>query len=196
MLLSFEYILWDRFFCVNINKEIDRLTSYGITTGLIEESDKVYVRNRLLAFLKLDSYEKTDSICESVDALGEILGSITDFAVEKGLIENSIVYRDIFDTAVMDKLTPYPSTVIKTFNSLYADSSREATDYFYKLSCDTNYIRRDRIKKDIKWTVDSDYGEIEITINRSKPEKDPKAIAMAKFSLDFSYPKCQLCIEN
>ena len=165
-------------------------------TGLIEKSDKVYVRNRLLALLKLDSYEETVSFCEGVDELGGILNSITDFAVEKGLIEDSIVYRDIFDTAVMDILSPYPSTVINEFNNLYKNSPKEATDYFYKLSCDSNYIRRDRIKKDVKWTVDSEYGEIEITINRSKPEKDPKAIAAAKFSADVSYPKCQLCVEN
>ena len=180
-----------------IYQQINKMISYGINTGLIEENDKIYVRNRILALLKLDSYKETDSICENIDELGQILSSITDFAVEKGLIENdSIVYRDMFDTLIMDVLTPYPSEVIRTFNNLYKASPKEATDYFYKLSCDSNYIRRDRIKKDIKWTVDSEYGEIEITINRSKPEKDPKAIAAAKFSADVSYPKCQLCIEN
>ena len=180
-----------------IYQQINKMISYGINTGLIEENDKIYVRNRILALLKLDSYKETDSICENIDELGQILSSITDFAVEKGLIENdSIVYTDMFDTLIMDVLTPYPSEVIRTFNNLYKASPKEATDYFYKLSCDSNYIRRDRIKKDIKWTVDSEYGEIEITINRSKPEKDPKAIAAAKFSADVSYPKCQLCIEN
>ena len=180
-----------------IYQQINKMISYGINTGLIEENDKIYVRNRILALLKLDSYKETDSICENIDELGQILSSITDFAVEKGLIENdSIVYTDMFDTLIMDVLTPYPSEVIRTFNNLYKASPKEATDYFYKLSCDSNYIRRDRIKKDIKWTVDCEYGEIEITINRSKPEKDPKAIAAAKFSADVSYPKCQLCIEN
>ena len=180
-----------------IYQQINKMIYYGINTGLIEENDKIYVRNRLLALLKLDSYKETDSICENIDELGQILSSITDFAVEKGLIENdSIVYRDMFDTLIMDVLTPYPSEVIRTFNNLYKSSPKEATDYFYKLSCDSNYIRRDRIKKDIKWTVDCEYGEIEITINRSKPEKDPKAIAAAKFSAGVSYPKCQLCIEN
>ena len=180
-----------------IYEKIDKLLSYGIMTGLIEESDKVYVRNRLLALLKLDCYYETGCVCHNAEELGKILSSITDYAVEKGIVENdSIVYRDIFDTAVMDILTPYPSTIIKTFNNLYKSSPKEATDYFYKLSCNSNYIRRDRIKKDIKWTVDSEYGGIEITINRSKPEKDPKAIAAAKLSKDVSYPKCQLCIEN
>ena len=180
-----------------IYEQIDKLLSYGIMTGLIEESDKVYVCNRLLALLKLDCYYETGCVCHNAEELGEILSAITDYAVEKGIIENdSIVYRDMFDTAVMDILTPYPSTVIKTFKNLYKSSPKEATDYFYKLSCDSNYIRRDRIKKDIKWTVVSEYGKIEITINRSKPEKDPKAIAAAKFSKDVSYPKCQLCIEN
>lgn len=180
-----------------IYEEIDRLLSYGIITGLIEESDKIYVRNRILALLKLDSYEETGKKCNSIDELEEILNSITDFAVENGLIENdSIVYRDIFDTVVMDILTPYPSTIINKFNYLYDISPKEATEYFYTLSCDSNYIRRSRIKKDIKWTVDSEYGEIEITINRSKPEKDPKAIAAAKYSKESTYPLCQLCIDN
>ncbi len=182
---------------IRINEQIDKLISYGRMTGLIEDSDRIYVRNRILALLKLDSYEETRSLCKSIDELGQILDAITDFAVEKGLIDNdSIVYRDMFDTAVMDILTPYPATVINTFNSLYTSSSKNATDYFYKLSCDNNYIRRDRIKKDVKWVVDSEYGKIEITINRSKPEKDPKAIAAAKFSKDISYPKCLLCVEN
>ena len=125
------------------------------------------------------------------------MDAICDYAAENGMLENnSIVYRDIFDTEIMDTLTPYPSTVINKFNNLYNKSSKDATDYFYKLSCDSNYIRRGRIKKDVKWTVDSAYGEIEITINRSKPEKDPKAIAAAKLQKQSSYPKCQLCIEN
>ncbi len=180
-----------------IYEEIDRLLSYGVITGLIEESDKIYARNRILALLNLDSYEETDKNCNCIDELEEILNSMTDFAVENGLIENdSIVYRDMFDTAVIDILTPYPSTIINKFNHLYDISPKEATDYFYKLSCDSNYIRRNRIKKDVKWTVDSEYGEIEITINRSKPEKDPKAIAAAKYSKESTYPLCQLCIDN
>lgn len=180
-----------------IYKNIDKLVSYGLMTGLIKETDKMYVINRLLEKLGLDAYEPTGEVCTAVEEIDEILKGILDYAVEKGFIENdSVVYRDLFDTEVMDILTPYPSTVIDKFNSLYEKSSKDATDYFYKLSCDNNYIRRGRIKKDVKWTVDSPYGEIEITINRSKPEKDPKAIAAAKLQASVSYPACQLCVEN
>ncbi len=176
---------------------IDRLVSYGIMTGLIDERDKIYVRNRLLKKLGLDSYEETGTVCKDISELDDILREMTDHAAAHGMLEHdSIVYRDIFDTEIMDTLTPYPSLVANKFNELYRGSSKAATDYFYKLSCDTNYIRRGRIKKDIKWTVPSPYGEIEITINRSKPEKDPKAIAAAKLQKQSSYPKCQLCVEN
>lgn len=180
-----------------IYNSIDKLVSYGLMTNLIKEADKMYVTNRLIEKLGLDSYEPTGAVCEKIEELDEILKDILDFAVEKGLVENdSVVYRDIFDTEIMDILTPYPSTVTEKFNALYEKDSKSATDYFYKLSCDTNYIRRGRIKKDVKWTVDSPYGEIEITINRSKPEKDPKAIAAAKLQKSASYPACQLCVEN
>lgn len=180
-----------------INEQIDKLVSYGIMTELIKEQDRIYVINRLLTKLGLDTYDATDAVCADISELQDILDSITDYAVSKGMLENdSIVYRDIFDTEIMDTITPYPSAVIEKFNSLYEKSSKSATDYFYKLSCDNNYIRRGRIKKDVKWAVDSQYGEIEITINRSKPEKDPKAIAAAKLQKQSSYPKCQLCIEN
>lgn len=180
-----------------IFENIDKLVSYGVMTGLIEEDDKIYVRNRLLTKLGLESYEETDAECTGVEELDDILNAITDYAVSQGMLENdSVVYRDIFDTEIMDTITPYPSTVTAKFKNLYEKSSNEATDYFYKFSCDNNYIRRGRIKKDVKWTVDSQYGEIEITINRSKPEKDPKAIAAAKLQKQSSYPKCQLCVEN
>lgn len=180
-----------------IYENIDKLISYGVMTGLIEECDKMYVRNRLLTKLNLDSYEETGAECKSREELEHILNSITDFAVSKGMLENdSIVYRDIFDTEIMDTLLQYPSVITSKFNELYKSSPAKATDYFYKLSCDSNYIRRGRVKKDVKWTVNSEYGEIEITINRSKPEKDPKAIAAAKLQKQSSYPKCQLCVEN
>lgn len=180
-----------------IYESVDKLVSYGLRTNLIEGCDVNYVRNKILTRLGLDAYEETTAQCQAVEELSNILKDITDYAVANGIIEiDSVVYRDIFDTEIMDILTPYPSTVIKSFNDKYAKSSKEATDYFYKLSCDNNYIRRDRIKKDIKWVVDSDYGEIEITINCSKPEKDPKAIAAAKLQKQSSYPKCQLCVEN
>ena len=179
-----------------IYKKIDELVEYGIRTGLIKDADKIFVRNRLLTKLGLDEYKESD--CEDVsETLEEILDSIFDYAAENGMLEsNSIVYRDIFDTEIMETLTPFPSTVIDTFNSLYEKSSKAATDYFYKLSCDSNYIRRERVGRDIKWTVDSEFGVIDITINRSKPEKDPKAIAAAKLQKASSYPACQLCVEN
>ncbi len=180
-----------------INEQIDKLVSYGILTGLIQEADKVYVRNRILTKLGMDAYEETNAVCNAVEELDDILEKITDYAAEQGMLEsNSVVYRDIFDTEIMNTLTPYPSTVIGEFERLYREDAKAATDYFYKLSCDSNYIRRGRIKKDKKWIVDSEYGKIEITINRSKPEKDPKAIAAAKLQKQVSYPKCQLCIEN
>ena len=179
-----------------IYTKIDELINYAIDAELISESDKIYVRNRLLTKLGLDDYEVTDS-CDKSNTLEEILDAITDYAAENGLLENnSIVYRDIFDTEIMDTVTPFPSTVIDKFNSLYEKSPKQATDYFYKLSCDSNYIRRQRIARDVKWTVNSEFGEIEITINRSKPEKDPKAIAAAKLQKQSSYPMCQLCVEN
>ena len=179
-----------------IYNKIDQLINYPKDAELISESDKIYVRNRLLTKLGLDDYEVTDS-CDKSNTLEEILDAITDYAAENGLLENnSIVYRDIFDTEIMDTVTPFPSTVIDKFNSLYEKSPKQATDYFYKLSCDSNYIRRERIARDVKWTVNSEFGEIEITINRSKPEKDPKAIAAAKLQKQSSYPMCQLCVEN
>ena len=179
-----------------IYNKIDELINYAIDAELISESDKIYVRNRLLTKLGLDDYEVTDS-CDKSNTLEEILDAITDYAAENGLLENnSIVYRDIFDTEIMDTVTPFPSTVIDKFNSLYEKSPKQASDYFYKLSCDSNYIRRERIARDVKWTVNSEFGEIEITINRSKPEKDPKAIAAAKLQKQSSYPMCQLCVEN
>ena len=176
---------------------IDKLVSYGILTNLIEAEDKIYVRNSLLAKLSLDSYEETGAECKSIDELDDILDNILEYAAQKGLVDSeSIVSRDIFDTGIMDTLVPRPSQVVKTFDDLYKASPKSATDYFYKLSCDSNYIRRGRIKKDVKWSVDSEYGEIEISINRSKPEKDPKAIAAAKNQTSAAYPACQLCIEN
>ncbi len=180
-----------------VYEAIDKLVSYGVLTELISDGDRIYVRNRLLTKLGLDAYEETGAECGSIEELDDILETLLDYAAANGLLENdSIVYRDIFDTELMDTLTPFPSTVTEKFYSLYERSPKEATDYFYKLSGDTNYIRRGRIKKDVKWTINSEYGEIEITINRSKPEKDPKAIAAAKLQKQSSYPKCQLCVEN
>ncbi len=177
-----------------IYESITKLVSYGIDCGLIEEEDKAYTVNRILEILNLDEYEESEN-CQW-ESLEEILGDILSFAVEKGLIEDDITSRDLFDTKVMSALVPRPSEVISNFDALYEVSPEMATDYYYKLSRDTDYIRTYRVIKDMKWKTDSEYGEIDITINLSKPEKDPKAIAAARNAKQSAYPKCQLCVEN
>ncbi|MDO5423107.1 MAG: UDP-glucose--hexose-1-phosphate uridylyltransferase [Eubacteriales bacterium] len=175
---------------------IKKLVQYGLETGLISEEDRIYTTNRLLEVLGEESYEEPEESFEHVD-LEETLAELLDFAAEKGLLEsNSVVYRDLFDTKLMGCLVPRPSEVQAKFAALYQEDPKKATDYFYKLSQDTDYIRRYRIKKDMRWKVDSEYGEIDISINLSKPEKDPKAIAAAKLAKQSGYPKCLLCKEN
>ena len=177
-----------------IYEYIDRLVNYGLETGLIQKEDEIFARNTILDTLKLEDYEPSQPKGEM--GLEEILKNLLDYACEQGLIDNNITARDLFDTRLMACLTPRPSEVIGRFRALYADSPEAATDYFYKFSCDTDYIRRYRIAKDMKWTVDTEYGTIDITINLSKPEKDPKAIAAAKNAKQSGYPKCLLCKEN
>lgn len=177
-----------------IYESIKKLVTYGLETGLIEECDKVYVTNRILEALRLDEYDEPSESFENVD-LESTLCELLDFAAENGIIENSIVYRDLFDTKLMACLMPMPHEVIKTFNALYSESPEKATDWFYKLSGDSDYIRRYRIKRDMRWSVPSEYGDIDISINLSKPEKDPKAIAAAKLQKQSGYPKCLLCKE-
>lgn len=178
-----------------INTSIRKLINYGLECGLIEKEDEIYTVNRILEILNLDEYNEPQGECE-YEGLEEILSEILSFAVETGLIEDDITNRDLFDTKVMSALVPRPSEVISDFNELYEISPEMATDYYYKLSRDTDYIRRYRIKKDMKWKTETEYGEIDITINLSKPEKDPKAIAAARNAKASSYPKCLLCIEN
>ncbi len=179
-----------------INKSIRKLITYALECGLIEESDVVYTTNRILEVLGIDEYSEPEEEV-SYTSLEEILSEILAFAVEKGIIGDDITSRDLFDTKVMSMLVPRPSQVISTFYDLYDEISPEAaTDYYYKLSCDTDYIRRYRIVKDLKWKTDTKYGELDITVNLSKPEKDPKAIAAAKLMKQSSYPKCLLCVEN
>lgn len=163
-----------------IYEAVSKLITYGLNTGLVAPEDKIFVTNQILETLNLAEYEETTALTVTPEDLEAILCEINDYAVEQGIIEDSIVYRDLFDTKIMGKMVPLPSNVIKTFNDLYKEDPKAATDYFYKLSQDTDYIRRYRIKKDQKWVTDTPYGEIEITINLSKPEKDPKAIAAAK----------------
>lgn len=177
-----------------VDSYIKALVDFAVSHSLIEESDTVYCTNSILQLLKKDSF---DSACpEAKGELNELLDALCDYAAKNGIIEDSVTYRDLFDTAVMGVLTPRPSQVIDKFNSLYAESPEKATDYYYKFSGDTNYIRRDRIAKIQKWQYASDYGTIDITVNLSKPEKDPKAIAAAKNAPQSGYPKCQLCRES
>jgi UDPglucose--hexose-1-phosphate uridylyltransferase len=170
-------------------------------TGLVPKEDVVYTTNRLLELFGLDEpdeAEDTESRTIQTEELETVLDGMLDYAYEKGLIpENSVVYRDLFDTKIMSMLMPRPSEIIEKFWKLYEEVSPEAaTDYYYKLSQDSDYIRRYRVKKDMKWVAHTEYGDLDITINLSKPEKDPKAIAAAKLAKQSGYPKCLLCREN
>lgn len=177
-----------------LSENIKRLVQYGIDAGLTPECERIYTTNLLLELFHEDDYEEVE--VNGGKELEEILGGLLDEACSRGIIENSVVYRDLFDTKMMNCLMPRPAQVQETFWKKYEESPEAATDYYYKLSQDSDYIRRYRVKKDWKWTVDSPYGEIDITINLSKPEKDPKAIAAAKNAKASSYPKCLLCVEN
>ncbi len=179
---------------MNIYTYIDSLISYAMNTGLAEPCDHQVLLNRLLDLLRLDSYEPSEEL--QTEDLEEILAGILDYACEKGLCEDGITARDIFDTRIMGAITPMPREVIRKFYELYREDPVKATDWYYKLSCDTDYIRRYRIARDMRWKYASGFGEMDITINLSKPEKDPKAIAAAKNAPQSSYPKCQLCKEN
>ena len=182
-----------------IQEDIRRLVSYGRKTGLVCEEDVIYTTNRLLELFGLEELEETDEIFSMKESeLEEVLGRMCDFAYENGLMpENTVTYRDLFDTRIMGLLMPRPSEVIHNFRELYEEKSPEAaTDYYYKLSRDSNYIRRYRVSRDVKWVAPTEYGALDITINLSKPEKDPKAIAAAKNAKQSGYPKCLLCKEN
>ena len=173
---------------------IESLISYAMNRGLAEPVDHQVLLNRLLDLLHMDDYTPSQDI-QSED-LEEILRGILDYACEKGLCEDNVTARDIFDTRIMGALTPMPREVIRTFNEKYAQDPVKATDWSYDFSCSTDYIRRYRIAKDMRWKYPSPYGVMDITINLSKPEKDPKAIAAAKNAPQAGYPKCQLCREN
>ncbi len=177
-----------------INNAIKNLVEYGVKCNLITTEDKVYATNRILEILGLDEYNEPENVTS--EDLESILSDILEFAVKNNIIDDNITEKDLFDTKVMAALVPRPSEVIKTFWSEYEKSPEAATDYYYKLSCDSDYIRRYRIKKDVKWVTETEYGDLDITINLSKPEKDPKAIAAAKNAKQSGYPKCLLCKEN
>ena len=180
---------------MNLYENIKKLVQYGINTGLTPECERIYTTNLLLDLMQEDTYE--DVSCDLSDiTLETVLHDLLDEACARGIIENDITSRDLFDTKLMNALLPRPSQIQQTFQEKYALSPEEATAYYYKFSQDSDYIRRYRIKKDQKWTVETDYGTLDITINLSKPEKDPKAIAAARNAAVSSYPKCQLCMEN
>ena len=176
-------------------ENIKKLVEYGIKTGLTPEWERVYTTNLLLDLFGENNYEDVETDMENLD-LEEILAGLLEEAKERGLVEDSVVFRDLFDTKLMNCLLPRPAQVQQEFWKEYEKSPEAATEFFYKFSQDSDYIRRYRVKKDMKWKVDSPYGEIDITINLSKPEKDPKAIAAAGAAKAVSYPKCQLCMEN
>lgn len=178
-----------------LDKNIKKLVQYGINSGLIPESERNYSTNMILDAFGKDDYSDPDISGEEIN-LDNILDNLLDIACEMKLIEDSITYRDLFDTKLMNFIMPRPSQVSEIFWKKYSNSPKEATDFYYDFSTKTNYIRKSRVEKDLKWTVPSQYGEIDITVNLSKPEKDPKAIAAAGKATSSSYPKCQLCMEN
>ena len=180
-----------------VDREIQALVAYALDTGLIEPCERVWAVNALLEALELDSYTEPETPAERPVDLPAVLTALMDDAHARGVLkEDSVVYRDLFDTKLMGVLTPRPAQVIGKFQALCAESPEKATDWYYKFSQDTNYIRRDRIAKDVKWIAPTEYGDLDITINLSKPEKDPKAIAAARNLPASAYPRCQLCAEN
>ena len=179
---------------MELYQNIGKLVQYGIDTGLVPACERIYTTNLLLDVMKESDYEE-EQITGEVD-LESTLRGLLDEAVKRGIIEDTVTCRDLFDTRLMNCLMPRPAQIQKEFWDRYEKDPQEATDYFYKLSQDSDYIRRYRVKKDRKWTVESEYGTIDITINLSKPEKDPKEIAAAKLAKSSSYPKCLLCPEN
>ena len=179
-----------------IDNAVSKLATYALRTGLVEDSEYTWAVNTILDVLKLDRYTDPGQDWGEID-LAAVLDELLDDAHARGVLaENSVVYRDLFDTELMGRLTPRPAQVISRFQSLYAENPQKATDWYYKFSQDTNYIRRDRIAKDIQWKAPTGYGELDITINLSKPEKDPKAIAAARNLPASNYPQCLLCASN
>lgn len=185
-----------------ITENISTLVNYGIAAGLLDDADRICTTNALLDLFGLDEYEEPADPAVIGDPatfdLEGLLKQMLDYAAEKGLLpDDSVVYRDLFDTKIMGLLVPRPSDVARTFRSLCdREGAKAATDWYYTFSQNTDYIRRYRIARDMKWKADTEYGEMDITINLSKPEKDPKAIAAAKNAKQSGYPKCQLCMEN
>ena len=180
---------------MTVSEAIKTLVDYAVNVGLVEEADRIWATNKLLEVMELDSVDMEAQARENV-ALEEILKVLLDDACERGICENSVVFRDLFDTKLMGAITPRPSEVIKKFNEFYEESPEKATEFYYHISRKSDYIREYRIKNDVKWVTPTEYGDIDITINLSKPEKDPKAIAAALKMKQSSYPLCMLCPEN
>ena len=178
---------------MTVNGYLTALVEYGLKTGLIQDCDRTYIVNQLLMTMELDSFEEEAAPPMELE---DILAGLLSDAVSRGVIEDNITAKDLFDTKLMGVLTPLPREVRAKFAALYAEDPQKATDWYYTLSQDTDYIRRYRIKKDLRWKTATEYGDLDITINLSKPEKDPKAIAAAKAAPQSGYPKCQLCPEN
>ena len=178
---------------MTVNGYLTALVEYGLKAGLIQDCDRTYIVNQLLMTMGLDSYEEEAAPPMELE---DILAGLLSDAVSRGVIEDNITAKDLFDTKLMGVLTPLPREVRAKFAALYAEDPQKATDWYYTLSQDTDYIRRYRIKKDLRWKTATEYGDLDITINLSKPEKDPKAIAAAKAAPQSGYPKCQLCPEN
>ncbi|MFR4987449.1 MAG: UDP-glucose--hexose-1-phosphate uridylyltransferase [Lachnospirales bacterium] len=173
---------------------IENLILYAIKNNLIEKDDIIFTKNKIAEILKIEDLKDVEVIGEVT--LENILKDILDYACEKGLINNNITERDLFDTKIMGALIDRPSNIRKKFFDKYKISPKDATDFYYKLSQDSDYIRRYRIKKDIRWEVETEYGNLDISINLSKPEKDPRDIALLKNVKSSDYPKCVLCKEN
>jgi UDPglucose--hexose-1-phosphate uridylyltransferase len=180
---------------ININHEINRLIHFALKKELITDYDIIYSTNMLLGTLNINEFEAFN-IDEDLETSTPILENILDYACENNLIENTTTERDLFDTSIMNCVMPRPSEVIRKYNDLYNASPEKATEYYYDLSIASNYIRKDRIDKNVVWKASTEYGDLDITINLSKPEKDPRDIAKAKLVKSSSYPKCLLCKEN
>lgn len=178
-----------------ICKAVQKLLDYAKHNKLITEDDIYVVRNELMDALQLSDWTESETTYKG-ETIDEILEPIIDYACKQGIITDTVNSRDLFDTKLMGLMTPMPREIISEFNRLYAESPEKATDWYYKYSCELNYVRAGRIEKDLRWIYSSEYGDLDITINRSKPEKDPRDIAMAKKQKSAAYPKCQLCPEN
>ncbi len=180
---------------MDINREINRLLHFARQQGLLQKTDEVYAANRLLDCLRVPEFVP-EAICETLTTAEPILENMLLYAVNTGILEDTAVQRDLFDTRLMDCLMPRPSEVVARFREEYAKSPQQATDWYYRFSIASNYIRQGRIAKNIGWKVPTAYGDLDVTINLSKPEKDPRDIARAKLEHRTAYPKCLLCREN